>query len=165
MRLNVICKKCDHFITWDASHEEETCPYCKALLTIKDVRMSPLEFEKFQKFKKDLRYAEIEAEKRAERVSQIQPITLVETKEEEPRLVVEQPVLKKPELKEEDLLGRSIIKKGKAKYGTIELTNPDYMILKFTFWTQGPQQKEMTKSLSLSIRRFLEDQGFVFEKF
>ncbi len=68
------------------------------------------------------------------------------------------------EIKEEDIKGKFIIKKGKTKYGTIEITDPDYMILKLSIWAMGPQQKYIIRQLNKKLISFLTETGFELEK-
>lgn len=148
MKLKVICKKCDRIFNWNAENEIEVCPYCSSELTIKDVRMNPLELKKFQKFKADHR-------EEREAISPYQ----------KPSPTYERPT--EPEIEEaldEDIKGRFIIKKGRTKYGTLEITNPDYMILKLSFWAMGPQQKYIVKELNSKVKKFLSETGFTIEK-
>lgn len=151
MKLKVICKKCDRIFNWDAKNEIESCPYCSSELTIKDVRMNPIELKKYQRFKTEHR-SETEytapVETQPARARQA-PIT--QTREPTTEL-------------DEDIKGRFIIKKGRTKYGTLEITNPDYMILKLSFWAMGPQQKYLVKELNTKIKQFLKETGFTVEK-
>ncbi|NOQ55253.1 MAG: hypothetical protein GQ477_00440 [Nanohaloarchaea archaeon] len=152
MKLKVICKKCDRIFNWKAENEIETCPYCSSELTIKDVRMNPVELKKYQKYKTEHR-SETEYTATAQTKTSINQLqTTVHTKEPE-----------STEL-DEDIKGRFIIKKGRTKYGTLEITNPDYMILKLSFWAMGPQQKYLVKELNGKIKQFLKETGFTVEK-
>ncbi|MEA3229383.1 MAG: hypothetical protein U9P44_00565 [archaeon] len=153
MKLKVICKKCDRIFNWNAENEIEACPYCHSELTIKDVRMNPLELKKYQKFKTEHRsnteYVHHDEARKPAYPSQIKSATKDKKSEEELN---------------EDIKGRFLIKKGRTKYGTLEITNPDYMILKLSFWAMGPQQKYLVKELNSKIRKFLSETGFTVEK-
>ncbi len=151
MKLKVICKKCDRIFNWDAKNEIESCPYCNSELTIKDVRMNPIELKKYQKYKTEHRN-ETEYKTPVER--QIPSTRHTQTTQHiEPTTELN-----------EDIKGRFIIKKGRTKYGTLEITNPDYMILKLSFWAMGPQQKYLVKELNTKIKQFLKETGFTVEK-
>ncbi len=146
MKLKVICRKCDRIFSWDAEKEIETCPYCDSELTIKDVRMNPNEILRYKKYRKTHRQG-------------IPQETIEETRKENIQI---RPVAQKEE--KENPEGRYIIKKGSTKYGTIELTNPDYMILKLSFWAMGPAQKDITTSLTRKILNDLGKNGFDIKK-
>ncbi len=150
MKLKVICKKCDRIFNWNAENEIEACPYCSSELTIKDVRMNPIELKKFQKYKAEHR-SENEYAAPAQKEQPAQAIKHTNTAATEEDL-------------DEDIKGRFQIKKGRTKYGTLEITNPDYMILKLSFWAMGPQQKYLVKELNTKIKKFLSDTGFTIEK-
>ncbi|MCK4927618.1 MAG: hypothetical protein KAJ20_03050 [Candidatus Aenigmarchaeota archaeon] len=149
MKLKVICKKCDRIFNWNAENEIEACPYCSSELTIKDVRMNPIELKKYQKYK---------TEHRSEN-EYITPAT-----RKQPAQTARQTDTVPTEDLDEDIKGRFQIKKGRTKYGTLEITNPDYMILKLSFWAMGPQQKYLVKELNNKIKKFLNDTGFTIEK-
>ena len=153
MKLKVICKKCDRIFNWNVENEIEACPYCSSELTIKDVRMNPLELKKFQKYKAEHKSQnEYKAPSSREQITQpAQAGRISDTTEPAEDL-------------DEDIKGRFMIKKGRTKYGTLEITNPDYMILKLSFWAMGPQQKYLVKELNTKIKRFLSDTGFTIEK-
>ncbi len=150
MKLKVICKKCDRIFNWNAENEIEACPYCSSELTIKDVRMNPIELKKYQKYKTEHR-SENEYSAPAQRKQQVHAVKHTSTAATEDDL-------------NEDIKGRFQIKKGRTKYGTLEITNPDYMILKLSFWAMGPQQKYLVKELNTKIKKFLSDTGFTVEK-
>jgi len=150
MKLKVICKKCDRIFNWNAENEIETCPYCSSELTIKDVRMNPIELKKYQKYKAEHRN-ENEYSTPAQREQQTKAVKHTNTATTAEDL-------------DEDIKGRFQIKKGRTKYGTLEITNPDYMILKLSFWAMGPQQKYLVKELNTKIKKFLSDTGFTIEK-
>ena len=159
MKIKVICKKCDRIFNWNAEKEIELCPYCDSELTIKDVRMNPSELLRYKKYKKENRrnIPDISEEPEEKTNTPVTQSTL-------PRL---KPTaqLSAPEKNEiDDLEGKYIIRKGKTKYGTLELTNPDYMILKISFWAMGPQQKTVTTSLTKKIVNELIRNGFDFKK-
>lgn len=149
MKLKVICKKCDRIFNWNAENEIEVCPYCSSEITIKDVRMNPIELKKYQKYKTEHR-------------SENEYIT--PAAKEQPALAARQTNTVPVEDLDEDIKGRFQIKKGRTKYGTLEITNPDYMILKLSFWAMGPQQKYLVKELNNKIKKFLNDTGFTIEK-
>lgn len=154
MKLKVICKKCDRIFSWTAEKEIERCPYCDSELTIKDVRMNPAEIMRYKKFKEAQRFMKADA---------IIESTVEKTQIKREPEQQEHIHYKKHEGKKEDydeLEGKYIIKKGRTKYGTLELTNPDYMILKLSFWAMGPNQKEVTSSLTKKIINDLTKNGF-----
>lgn len=148
MKLKVICKKCDRIFSWDADHDIETCPYCNSELTIKDVRMNALEHAKLMSYRKAAKTRAVTAP----------AVAKPATPAPRPEAVA---TLKKPE---EEQTGKFVIKKGRTKYGTFEVTNPDYMILKLSFWAMGPQQKLLVSHLSDSIKRFMKDAGLELER-
>ncbi len=157
MKLKVICKKCDRIFNWDMEKENMPCPYCHTDLTIKDVRMNPLELKKYQRYKSQHRTQTNVEETQAGqgsasfgRTSQRLRVASQETEE-------------KKQL-DDNIKGRFQIKKGRTKYGTLEITNPDYMIFKMSFWAMGPQQKYLVKELNTKIRQFLKETGFNIEK-
>jgi len=160
MKLKVICKKCDRIFSWNGEKDIEICPYCDSDLTIKDVRMNPSEMLRYKKFKDSRRFTK--AEKDVEDGKLSQPVLKKPTIEPTIRSARKPPVT--PSTPGDDLEGKYIIRKGKTKYGTLELTNPDYMILKISFWAMGPQQKEITKSLTKKIFNDLARNGFDFKK-
>jgi DNA-directed RNA polymerase subunit RPC12/RpoP len=149
MKLKVICKKCDRIFSWNAENSIEDCPYCDSQLTIKDVRMNPQEMARYKKYQESNKYTTNEPQ---------------ETKQTQKIQTTPEPVLKTKKEKTDEIEGRFIIKKGKTKYGTLELTNPDYMILKMSFWAMGPQQKEITSSLTKKIINDLIRNGFEIKK-
>ncbi|MBW6451195.1 MAG: hypothetical protein K0B02_00510 [DPANN group archaeon] len=146
MNINVICKKCDHMFRWDIDKTEEKCPYCYSILTMKDIRMTPLEYKKYLQYIKTHRtaYKETNNEQleNSMHITETATNSINETETTEP------------------LKGKFIIKKGRTKYGTIEMTDPDYMILKLSIWAMGPQQKYIIKQLNKKIHDFLKDAGF-----
>ncbi len=159
MKLKVICRNCDRILSWDPAQEVHICPYCNSELTIKDVRMNPTELKKYQEWKKKHK-TEIARRIREKETTPPAARTATPPKSAEPAY----PVIRPPETDDSDIMGRFLIKKGKTKYGTIELTNPDYMILKLSFWSMGPQQKYLTKVLVRQIHQFLRETGFELER-
>ncbi len=145
MRFRVICKKCDRILTWNTEKKTHTCPYCNTELSIGSIRMSPEVAAQYARYaEKQTIHAPAET-KRAEQ----RPETALVEKKEEPA-----PSISK------DVLGRYMIQKGRTKYGTLEITNPDYMILKLGFWTMGDRQKSISVELYKLIRKYLRDEGF-----
>ncbi|MBW6461707.1 MAG: hypothetical protein K0B07_01535 [DPANN group archaeon] len=151
MKLKVICKKCDRIFNWNAENEIESCPYCSSELTIKDVRMNPIELKKYQKYKTEHR-------------TETDYIAPVNSQQVRTRPTAATPQIEQTTELDEDIKGRFVIKKGRTKYGTLEITNPDYMILKLSFWAMGPQQKYLVKELNYKIKQFLKETGFTVEK-
>ena len=149
MKLKVICKKCDRIFSWDAEKEIELCPYCDSELTIKDVRMNPGEILRYKKYKESHKPKDVQETTQDIR-KEATPVSITENK-----LTAQE---------KESPEGKYIIKKGSTKYGTIELTNPDYMILKLSFWAMGPTQKEITTSLTKKILNDLQNNGFDIKK-
>ncbi len=181
MRLRVICKKCDHIINFDVTKESKTCQYCGASLTIRDVRMSPVEHEKYLRYKEKKGLAEEEKEEpKEEPVSARQKLKLLKSanlaaprQAEKPKPIpavkIGDEALRLAESRKDRpvsdaITGRYVIHKGKTKYGHIEVSNPDYMILKLNFWTMGNQQKYIAQQLNSLIRRFLTELGFELKR-
>lgn len=151
MNIKVICKKCDHMFSWDLEKPEEKCPYCYADITAKDVRMTALEYKKYLQFSKTHRSID-KPEVSVKHVYEDAPQRYAASKQPEDTKT------------EEDIKGKFIIKKGKTKYGTIEITDPDYMILKLSIWAMGPQQKYIIRQLNKRLTSFLTETGFELEK-
>ena len=160
MKLKVICKKCDRIFSWNAEKEIEICPYCDTELTIKNVRMNPAEIMRYKKFKETQRFKKSEIQTEEPTINKISS-SLSDQKQK--RTTISSKEQSKKETYE-DLEGRYIINKGRTKYGTLELTNPDYMILKLSFWAMGPNQKEVTSSLTKKIINDLTKNGFDIKK-
>lgn len=163
MRLKAICKRCDHILNFEVEQERNTCPYCSAHLTIKDVRMSSLEYNKYVTFMKSQREAAIGREKKAEQAVKAK-VPEAEERRERPVATLRLVEAKREPAADEDQAGKYLIMKGKTRYGNLEITNPDYMILKLNFWTMGDQQKQFTQQLGSVIKRFLAEMGFELKK-
>ena len=169
MKIKVMCSFCDVKFMWDLNKSIEICPGCRRRLKIKDTKMSSYSYSQYVKEeKKKIESKNIFPTKPKSHATYSAP----EKKNNKITIKDVSSVIKKPNevvISSGDktyihfpktMLGKYTIMKNKARHGTIELSNPDYMILKINMWCMGDNQKQLFIQLTDIIKKYLIEHEF-----
>ncbi len=168
-----MCNFCNVKFMWDLGKDIELCPGCRRRLKIKDTKMSSYSYSLYVKEqKKKLSSTDIFGVVKKRHATYNTPdrkykgIPAKEEGHERKGAVKEIVIEEKPGYFHvpRTMLGKYTVLKNKARHGTVELTNPDYMILKVNLWCMGDNQKQMILELNNMIKNYLIEREFTLRR-
>ncbi|RLG14387.1 MAG: hypothetical protein DRN66_02095 [Candidatus Nanohalarchaeota archaeon] len=174
MKIKVMCGFCDVKFMWDLTKTVEICPGCRRRLKIKDTKMSSYSYNLYVKEqKKKIDAKELfPADKKHHAIysapnrKSVDLSTRKTKSSHEKREMDEITISKEGEYIHfpKTMLGKYTVMKNKARHGTIELLNPDYMILKINLWCMGDNQKQLLLQLNNIIKNYLIEHEFTLRR-
>ena len=171
MKIKVMCIFCNVKFMWDLGKTIEICPGCRRRIKIKDTKMSSYSYNLYVKEQKR------KTESKDVFSSDQKPHAVYSTPDRKYANLHKATEPHKEELKEilitkegeylhvpKSMLGRYNVLKNKSRHGSIELTNPDYMILKINLWCMGDNQKKILLDLNNLIKKYLIEREFTLRR-